>query len=160
VDWLEAVLLRLPQAGIEVSSLATAISRMPAEAVVRPERSSWGLGKHLGVWEGPEVAGMLAQQRAAQDALLAAVAQRTSDPLARDPWLDELAEQVLLACASDWPFMVSHHSSADYARDRLDDHLQQVDRLVAAGRPSDVDATTRPFGHVDARLLTQVARGG
>jgi 1,4-alpha-glucan branching enzyme len=160
VDWLEAVLLRLPQAGIEVSSLATAISRMPAEAVVRPERSSWGLGKHLGVWEGPEVAGMLAQQRAAQDALLAAVAQRTSEPLARDPWLDELAEQVLLACASDWPFMVSHHSSADYARDRLDDHLQQVDRLVAAGRPSDVDATTRPFGHVDARLLTQVARGG
>ena len=74
----------------------------------------------------------------------------------RGDWLDDLAEAVLLTCASDWPFMVSHGSSADYARSRLTGHVDDVANLLQARRPR-ADSTHRPFGDVDVRGLTPVA---
>ncbi len=154
VDWLAAVLTRMPQAGIEVTTMAKAVEALSPAAHAHPERSSWGLGKDLAVWDGPEVRAMLDGQLRAQDALLDAASQRPTDRPGRDAWLDELAETVLLACASDWPFMVSHDSSAGYARSRLDGHLGEVDALLSRRRPSGADVTTRPFGTIDARLLS------
>jgi 1,4-alpha-glucan branching enzyme len=153
IDWLALLLRRLPEAGIDVSTLSRAVEAMPPGGAAHPERSSWGLGKDLAVWEGPDVAPMLDGQRWAQDALLKAAAER-GRALGRDSWLDELAEAVLLASASDWPFMVSHQSSADYARSRLEDHLGEVDRMVSRRQPGRTDAAHRPFGQVDARLLS------
>ena len=159
VDWLAALLSKLPEAGIEVSTLSGALAAMPPTSAVAPERGSWGLGKDLAVWDGEKARPMLDGQLWAQDALLKAVAERPAPvpgPAGRDRWLDEMAQAVLLASASDWPFMVSHDSSADYARARLDGHLGTVDALLrggtaATGRPS--HPPTWPFGSVDARLL-------
>lgn len=153
IDWLAAVLTALPEAGIEVATLSTAIEAMPPLTSAYPERGSWGLGKDLAVWEGPDVRTMLDGQTWAQDALLKAAHERGSGP-GRDAWLDELAEAVLLASASDWPFMVSHRSSADYARTRLDGHLHAVDALLTRRRPRGAGRTDRPFGGIDARLLS------
>jgi 1,4-alpha-glucan branching enzyme len=154
VDWLATLLTRLPEAGVEVSTMSKAIEAMPADRATYPERGSWGLGKDLAVWDGDNVRGMLDGQLWAQDALLKAIAERHGDGLGRDAWLDELAEAVLLASASDWPFMVSHDSSARYARSRLDSALGEVDRLLSRRHPSGVDPELRPFGHVDSRLIS------
>ena len=116
-----------------------------------PERGSWGLGKGLDVWEGPAVSTMLDGQRWAQDALTREVAAARQGP-GRDPWRDVLAEEVLLACASDWPFMVSHDSSPHYAQSRVDAHLAAVDHRLHRRSLTDDDPTRRPFGAVDARM--------
>ena len=156
VDWLQAVLQRLPSAGVQVRSLGSALESLPPQASLRPSRSSWGLGKDLSVWDGPGVADMLDHQRWAQAALLHTSEAHRRPHLGRDPWLDDLAEAVLLTCASDWPFMVSHGSSADYARSRLTGHVDDVANLLQARRPR-ADSTHRPFGDVDVRGLTPVA---
>jgi 1,4-alpha-glucan branching enzyme len=149
--WLEGVLTALPAAGVRVTTLATALADHPPTAHVHPHASSWGLGKTLDVWAGPRVADLLDRQLRSQDDLLAAARRRPRSPHAgRDHWLDELAETVLLAAASDWPFMVSHDSSPAYARDRLDGHLATVRSLLTQRRPLGVE---RPFRHVDARAL-------
>jgi len=153
VDWLAALLTRLPQAGIAVSTMAKAIQAMPPSSAAHPQRGSWGLGKDLSVWDGDDVRGMLDAQLWAQDELLKAAAERHGDRLGRDAWLDELAETVLLASASDWPFMVSHDSSAGYARSRLDSVLGEVERLLTRRCPGGTDPGSRPFGQADARLL-------
>jgi len=149
LDWLEGVLAALPAAGVRVRTLGRALADDPPTARVHPETGSWGLGKDLSVWAGGAVTDLLAEQTRAQDALLAAV-RTTPRRVGRDPWLDELAETVLLAGASDWPFMVSHRSSEAYARARLRGHVADVDALVAHRRPLGL---TRPFGHVDARSV-------
>jgi 1,4-alpha-glucan branching enzyme len=152
LDWLAGVLAALPEAGVRVTTLSRALAADVPAARVHPETGSWGLGKDLSVWAGPEVCDLLAEQNRAQDALLAAA--RSAVPrTGRSPWLDELAEATLLASASDWPFMVSHRASADYARARLRGHVAQVEALAAHGRPL---GRTRPFGHVDARMLGPV----
>jgi 1,4-alpha-glucan branching enzyme len=153
VEWLAALLRRLPEAGIVVTTLDKAVESMAPTAAAYPERSSWGLGKDLAVWDGPLVRDMLDGQLWAQDALLSASSARPAAGVGRDARLDALAEQVLLACASDWPFMVSHGSSADYARARLRDHLADVQAALHGHERDALDAVGRPFGDVDARLL-------
>lgn len=151
IDWLEQLVVRLAAENVAVSTLAGALERHPPAKPVYPERGSWGLGKALDVWEGPAVAGMLDGQRWAQRELTREVAATQHGP-GREPWLDVLAEEVLLACASDWPFMVSHDSSPHYARSRLDAHLAAVDHRLRHPSLRDDHPTRRPFGSVDARL--------
>ncbi len=149
VAWLEGVLTALPAAGVRVTTLGQALHERPAQQRLYPAESSWGRGKTLDIWSGPAVADLLAEQHRVQDALLAALRTRAGAAPARDPFLDELAEAVLLASASDWPFLVSHGSSPDYARTRLRGHVAAVDALLQHGRPRRGE---RPFRHVDARL--------
>jgi 1,4-alpha-glucan branching enzyme len=151
IDWLEQLVMRLATENVAVSTLSGALDRHPPAKPVYPERGSWGRGKALDVWEGPAVSDMLDGQRWAQRELTRVVAAAEQGP-GRDPWLDVLAEEVLLACASDWPFMVSHDSSPHYARSRLDAHLAAVDRRLHHPDLRDDDPTRRPFGSVDVRL--------
>ena len=81
----------------------------------------------------------------------------------RDPVLDQLAREALLALSSDWAFMVSHDSAAGYARDRATTHAARVhelaDRLDAGDRAGATALADRlravdgPFGHLDARVF-------
>jgi len=80
----------------------------------------------------------------------------------RRPDLDQLARDGLLALASDWAFMVSKDSAAQYARERLDGHLGAFDvlaRTVERGAVSARSVADRqrsvdgPFAHMDARFL-------
>ena len=161
VDWLATVLTRLADSPIEVTTLSGALGRMPPQSSVHPGRGSWGLGKDLAVWEGDAVADMLAGQRWAQDALVQAARDGLPATHGRDPWLDVLAEEVLLASASDWPFMVSHASSVEYARSRHDGHRQAVQHRLTHRSLADDRPQERPFGRVDARALTRaVTRRG
>jgi 1,4-alpha-glucan branching enzyme len=123
--------------------------------------SSWGSGKDWRVWDGEQVADLVADSRRVQERLLAVVDKHRS--LARDPVLDQLAREALLVTSSDWAFMVTKDSAAGYARDRAAGHARRFDRLadlVESGRGADaaryaasLRAVDGPFGHLDARRL-------
>jgi 1,4-alpha-glucan branching enzyme len=162
--WLEAVLRALPEAGVQVTTLrGAAATGLVGPAVALPP-SSWGSGKDWRVWAGPQVADLVAQQERVQKALLGAAAPG----IARDPVRDALATEALLALSSDWAFMVSKDSAADYARGRASGHAARVEELaglLVAGRRraaerriASWDGDNAVFGHLDARRLLATPR--
>lgn len=71
--------------------------------------------------------------------------------------------EAMLALSSDWAFMVSKDSAAEYARRRAAEHAARFEALAAAlssgdaARAAAVAAEQRvadyPFGQLDARAL-------
>lgn len=146
--WLEQVLTLLPEAGIEVTTLAGA--RPAVAGRIEPEAGSWGSGKDFRVWAGSQVAPMVDDNEDLVRRWL-----KLADPSTRDPRQVDLATQALLALSSDWAFMVSKDSAADYARERHAGHHRAFERIAHAietGRPIAAMAE-RPFPYIEPRLL-------
>ncbi len=159
-QWLEAVLRALPEAGVRVTTLRGALEAGHLGGPVDLPASSWGSGKDWRVWDGEQVADLVQANAALQQRLLALPAPGA----ARDTVADQAVTEALLALSSDWAFMVTKDSAADYARRRAREHTERFDVLAEAlrtGRPDaralaeSYRATALPFGHLDARdLLT------
>ncbi|MFJ6672216.1 1,4-alpha-glucan branching protein domain-containing protein [Actinosynnema sp. NPDC091369] len=154
--WLEAVLRQLPEAGVRVTTLRGAVEAGHVGAPVDVPPSSWGSGKDWQVWNGPQVADIVQGNAEVQRELLALDVSGA----VRDPVADQAVREALLALSSDWAFMVTKDSAADYARYRAKVHADRFSELVAlrrAGRGHDRAAELRlvdgPFGRLDARGL-------
>jgi 1,4-alpha-glucan branching enzyme len=159
--WLGEVLRALPEAGVRVSTLRGALDEGLRAGPVELPASSWGTGKDWRVWDGE----LVETGREVQRDLLRAVDEAPPGP-ARDPVLDGLARQALLALSSDWAFMVTKAAAADYALARAHGHAAEVSgavRLLRAGRRAAAAERLAGsgrrdtlFGGLDARGL----RGG
>jgi 1,4-alpha-glucan branching enzyme len=164
--WLEEVLRLLPQAGVQVTTLAGAVrdghvGRRVADVPV----SSWGKGKDWHIWDGEQVADIVGSNTELQRRLLAVVDKRAGQvpgATVREPSLDALLRETLLGLASDWAFLVSHDGASRYARDRVRGHADRVHRLADAIEAGDLpragriaaSSPDRPWGQLDARVLT------
>jgi len=158
--WLAAVLAALPSAGVRVTTLRGAIEAGHVGTPVELPASSWGSGKDWRVWDGEQVSDLVAAGAAVQDELLALPAGRR---WTRDPARDQLVREALLALSSDWAFMVTKDSAADYARRRAKIHGDRFGELAgmvrtgqherALRRAAELRATDGPFGRLDARGL-------
>jgi 1,4-alpha-glucan branching enzyme len=165
--WLEAVLTRLPAAGVHVTTLRGAVEAGHVEEPVVLPATSWGSGKDWRVWEGAAVSDLVADNDDVARRLLAAV-DGVPRSAGRDATLDALAVQAALALSSDWAFMVSKDSAAHYARRRAAQHRDRVRELTdllpagrhaqAARRAAEFAAQDDLFGHLDARGLARVRR--
>jgi 1,4-alpha-glucan branching enzyme len=123
--------------------------------------SSWGSGKDWRVWDGEQVADLVDTGAAVQRELLSTVDAHV-DGL-RNPVADQLVREALLALSSDWAFMVTKNSAADYARRRATAHgdrfielavtLRAGDRIRAMDLATTMRAADGPFGQLDARGL-------
>jgi len=167
--WLQRVLRALPAAGVRVGTLRDAIAGgFVGEAVALPP-SSWGSGKDWQVWAGEKVADLVQLNTEVVDTALTtidkALAQMGSlgGPLPRDRVADQILRETLLTVSSDWPFMVSKDSAADYARYRAHLHAhatREIAGALASGRREGAqrlaDGWNRAdglFGALDARRL-------
>lgn len=159
--WLETVLRELPAAGVEVTTLRQALDRHVGEPVELPA-SSWGSGKDWRVWDGEQVGDLVQAGALVQKELL----DLPAPGLARDPALDQTVREALLALSSDWAFMVTKDSAADYARRRATVHGERFAELAgllrsgrhAVARAEELRAEDGPFGHLDARMLIPASR--
>jgi 1,4-alpha-glucan branching enzyme len=160
-QWLEGVLRALPSAGVRVTTLRGALAEGDhLGPPVDLPASSWGSGKDWRVWDGEQVADMVAAGADVQRELLSTVDSHVGD--FRDPVADQLVREAMLALSSDWAFMVTKDSAADYARARASVHGDRCAELASglrSGSPTVADLATRlrvtdgPFGQVDARAL-------
>ncbi len=158
--WLEAVLRRLPAAGVRVTTLGGAIEAGHVGPPVDLPASSWGSGKDWRVWDGEQVSDLVRLGAAVQDELLALP---TQDLSVRDAARDQLVREALLTLSSDWAFMVTKDSAADYARRRAKVHADRFGELASLVRAGQHDRARRRaaelrtedglFGHLDARGL-------
>jgi 1,4-alpha-glucan branching enzyme len=165
--FLEAVLDRLPGAGVRLATLDEA-RQLSAESAPLPA-GSWGAGKDWHIWT--DQVHLTDQGRAVAQRLTDVVERRfASGRVARDRGYDQLMREALLTLSSDWAFLVSHGSSPDYARRRADEHAARFGELAdalereltSAGTTDPAAASelvTRlrqadgPFGTLDARTL-------
>jgi 1,4-alpha-glucan branching enzyme len=151
--WLEAVLRALPLAGVHVTTLRGALEAGHLDGPVDLPASSWGMGKDWRVWAGEQVADIVHGNAELQRELLSL---DFSGPV-RDPVLDQAVREALLALSSDWAFMVTKDSAADYARYRAKVHSERFHELVSgrrsARRALELRQVDGPFGHLDARGL-------
>jgi len=164
--WLEAVLRALPAHGVRVTTLRGAAEAGHLGPPVELPASSWGSGKDWRVWQNPEVADLVADSAAVQRRLLSALDARSRPAGAwfgRDPAADQLVREAFLVTSSDWAFMVTKGSAADYARRRAAEHSARFTRLAglvesgaataARGYAAGLRAIDGPFGHLDARAV-------
>jgi len=155
--WLAAVLRALPTAGVRVTTLRGALEAGHVGPAVELPASSWGSGKDWRVWDGEQVSDLVTAGAALQDELLAVPAVSW-----RDPVRDQLVREALLTLSSDWAFMVTKDSAADYARRRAKvhgDRFAELAALIRAGHPGRraraeaQRAEDGLFGRLDARGL-------
>ncbi len=119
------------RAGFVPTTLAGYLARHPSNPVAIPARSSWGDGGQLGVWLGGSNAWMQTHLRVAARRMSAMV----RDGIPAAGWesraLAQAGRELLLAQASDWPFLVAMGTAAAYARRRFEDHVSRFNRLHA-----------------------------
>ncbi|MDT5080941.1 MAG: 1,4-alpha-glucan branching enzyme [Mycobacterium sp.] len=167
--WLERVLRALPAAGVRIGTLSDAIDDGFVGNSVELPPSSWGSGKDWQVWSGEQVTDIVHLNNEVVDAALStvdkALAQNASvgAPTPRDRVADQILREALLTVSSDWPFMVSKDTAADYARYRAHLHAhatREIADALASGRRDHAqrlaDGWNRAdglFGALDARRL-------
>jgi 1,4-alpha-glucan branching enzyme len=155
--WLSAVLRALPGAGVRVTTLRGALEAGHVGPPVSLPASSWGSGKDWRVWDGEQVADLVSAGAALQSELLAVPGVPW-----RDPVRDQLAREALLTLSSDWAFMVTKDSAADYALRRAKvhgDRFAELAGMLRSGNPARfaraeaLRAEDGLFGRLDARGL-------
>ncbi|MDG4664717.1 glycoside hydrolase family 57 protein [Mycobacterium sp. 236(2023)] len=167
--WLERVLRALPAAGVRVGTLSDAITDGYVGTPVELPPSSWGSGKDWQVWSGDKVADLVRLNSEVVDTALSTVDKALAhgaalgSPIPRNFVADQILRETLLTVSSDWPFMVSKDSAADYARYRAHLHAhatREISAAVASGRHDHAlrlaegwNRADGLFGALDARRL-------
>jgi 1,4-alpha-glucan branching enzyme len=97
--------------------------------VVRPSPSSWGEGGYWKVWLNEKNEWIYRHLHAAQERMTA-LARRFPHPTGlAERALKQAARELLLAQASDWPFILRSDSSPRYATKKVKDHLLRFHTL-------------------------------
>jgi len=156
-QFLDAVIRRVARAkdGFTLVTLAEAAAQSWNPPVSEPLSSTWGEGGHLGVWLDPENAWIQDELRRVEQrwaSVLARVKNGGACVQSRIPELNDsmhkrllaqAAREMLLAQASDWPFLIKMGTAKDYAAERVRTHLEQFHRLL------DMEAGMVPFVEAD-----------
>lgn len=102
----------------------------PTQQVAAPAASSWGEEGYWSVWLNEKNEWIYPQLRAAQENMTQLVQKfpRSGGRL-RKRALNQAARELLLAQASDWPFILRSGTHADYARRRVETHLLRFHAL-------------------------------
>ena len=123
------------------------------------------------MWAGEQVADLVTLNNEVVDAALSTVDKALEQsstpgaPPARDFVADQILRETLLTVSSDWPFMVSKDSAADYARYRAHLHAhaaREIASTLASGRREAAERLAAGwnradglFGALDARRLAR-----
>ena len=118
------------------------------------------------MWAGDQVADLVRLNTEVVETALSTVDKalgQTDTAPTRDFVADQILRETLLTVSSDWPFMVSKDSAADYARYRAHLHAhatREIAGALASGRRESAERLAQGwnradglFGALDARRL-------
>ena len=95
----------------------------PTQQVATPSASSWGAEGYWNVWLNETNQWIYPHLHIAQERMTELVRRFPRADGLRERALNQAARELLLAQASDWPFILRTGTSPDYARKRVKDHL-------------------------------------
>jgi 1,4-alpha-glucan branching enzyme len=138
-EWLDAVLRGAAERGLRATSPDIYLTDYPVTQESEPSTSSWGEGGYFEVWVNPKTDWIYPQIHDANRRMVALVDRaRVPGDLAGRA-LAQAGRELLLAQASDWPFIIRNETSVGYARSRLHCHLDRFRRLAEALESDSVD---------------------
>jgi 1,4-alpha-glucan branching enzyme len=105
------------------------LHRHPTNQAAIPSASSWGEEGHWGAWLNEANQWIYPHLSAAQERMTELVGRFTQPSALEQRALKQAAREVLLAQASDWPFILRTGTSPEYARRRVKQHLLRFIRL-------------------------------
>jgi 1,4-alpha-glucan branching enzyme len=105
------------------------LEKHPTQQVARPAASSWGAEGYWGVWLNESNAWIQPHLQVAQERMpeLARMHAQADGLKARA--CKQAGRELLLAQASDWPFILRTGTSPEYARKRVKEHLARFLKL-------------------------------
>jgi 1,4-alpha-glucan branching enzyme len=121
----------------KLATLEESLRACPNLQVATPAASTWGEEGYSNVWLN-EKTGWIFPHLARAQARMTELCEKFRAPellIARA--LKQAARELLLAQASDWPFMITAGTTAQYAENRITEHLlrfQRLDEQLCAGQ--------------------------
>jgi 1,4-alpha-glucan branching enzyme len=102
----------------------------PTLQTLQPAASTWGENGHLGIWLDPSNTWIYPRLHGAARGMTD-VARKYAGGVAHlaERVLRQLAQELLLAQASDWAFLIKTGTAREYATKRTMDHLARFNRL-------------------------------
>lgn len=123
----------------ELITPADYLQRHPTLQVVAPAASSWGDGGCFGPWLGETNHWIWPRLLAAQRRMTELVARFARPSVIQGRALAQAARELLLAEASDWPFLIRAGTSPQYAHCRVEQHLARFQALHEQLTASEID---------------------
>ena len=118
----------------------------PTQQVARPSASSWGEEGYWKVWLNETNEWIQPHLHVAQERMTELARRHPEATGLTERALQQAGRELLLAQASDWPFILRTGTSPDYARKRVKDHLLRFIRLYEQ----------LTAGHVDKAGLAEI----
>jgi len=101
----------------------------PNLQIATPAGSTWGQDGHCGVWLNEQTHWIYPHLHVAQERMTELVGRFPQpDPLQKGA-LKQAGRELLLAQASDWPFIIHAGTSPDFARDQVKKHLARFTQI-------------------------------
>lgn len=130
--FLEHVILAAAENSLLLTTPGEFLTQHSTQQVVEPAASSWGDGGFLHVWLDQKCGWIYPRLFTANSRMRTLARSRSRGATADDDRvLRQLARELLLAQASDWPFLIRNDTAKDYATRRVTDHLSRFAELAA-----------------------------
>ncbi|MFP4176773.1 MAG: glycoside hydrolase family 57 protein [Candidatus Brocadiia bacterium] len=128
--FLDAVFRRLAETP-EVQPVTPVgyLDENPVQQKSIPATSSWGFEGYFDVWVNGDNDWIQPRLEDAEEAMLHLASGYTDPTELEERAMDQCARELMLAQSSDWPFLITTDGAADYARRRVEEHLENFWRL-------------------------------
>ncbi len=130
VDWLAEVLRRLAAGGPATTTVAERLAASPPTERIALREGSWGKDNDHSTWANGRTEWIWAELGPMQRRFGEALARTDRDAFRRRA-LGQAARELLLASASDWPFLITTGQAGDYAAERFRGHAARFERACA-----------------------------
>lgn len=142
IDFLEILLrqIHFDQDEIEVATLGGYLQQYPEHQVVRPAPSTWGARGYNEVWlnQGNDWIYKYLHECSYRMTEWARRYAEGANAL-QERVLNQMGRELVLMESSDWAFLITTQTAADYSTRRTVDHIQRFERLESMLRDADVD---------------------
>jgi len=163
-QWLDFVIRKaaFDQDVLELNTLSGYLDRHPVHQASIPCTSTWGYGGYFEAWLNGKTDWIYPQlyECTCRMEILADRKGAGRVPALTQRALKQCARELLLAQSSDWPFMITNGTSAEYAARRVKDHVARFHYLadsieknsISKDHLSSLEQMDNIFPNVDYRL--------
>ncbi len=127
--------------GVETVSCGDYLKLQTSHQIATPSASTWGDQGYSSYWINEEndwIYPFLHQAEEEMEKLATDLQGLSVSPL-QERALNQAARSLLLAQASDWPFIIKSGTTRDYARKRITDHLARFNYLHDSIRKNNIN---------------------
>jgi 1,4-alpha-glucan branching enzyme len=129
-EWLEAVAVAVADSEeLELQSPSQALAAGPSLQVVTPTLSSWGVQGYSEMWLNGSNDWIYRRLHVMAERMQQLAQQYVQTTELQQRLLNQMARELLLAQASDWPFILKTQTHSTYAYQRLQNHTKRFTEL-------------------------------